>query len=120
MRAPCLCSGILWGEKLSQEYLTLPIWVPTQLRRLQDSNSFNHGKYVGYVSIKPLFLALGRSLLYRAYETDSRFSGIKVCVSPIVGGDAVKGPAGKIMTELRKECLAFKLQGSTETFATCV
>ncbi len=31
------------------------------------------------------------------------FPGLKVCVSPIVGGDAVKGPAGKIMGELGKE-----------------
>jgi LPPG:FO 2-phospho-L-lactate transferase len=31
------------------------------------------------------------------------FPGKKVCVSPIVGGDAVKGPAGKIMAELGKE-----------------
>ena len=31
------------------------------------------------------------------------FPGKKVCVSPIVGGDAVKGPAGKIMAELGKQ-----------------
>ncbi len=31
------------------------------------------------------------------------FPGKRVCVSPIVGGDAVKGPAGKIMAELGKE-----------------
>jgi len=31
------------------------------------------------------------------------FSGKRACVSPIVGGDAVKGPAGKIMAELGKQ-----------------
>ena len=31
------------------------------------------------------------------------FPGKKICVSPIVGGDAVKGPAGKIMAELGKQ-----------------
>ena len=31
------------------------------------------------------------------------FPGKRVCVSPIVGGDAVNGPAGKIMAELGKE-----------------
>ena len=31
------------------------------------------------------------------------FNGKRVCVSPIVGNDAVKGPAGKIMAELGKE-----------------
>ena len=31
------------------------------------------------------------------------FSGPKVAVSPIVGGDAVRGPAGKIMAELGQE-----------------
>ena len=31
------------------------------------------------------------------------FPGKRVCVSPIVGGEAVKGPAGKIMAELGKD-----------------
>ena len=31
------------------------------------------------------------------------FSGKRVCGSPIVGGDSVQGPAGKIMAELGKE-----------------
>ena len=33
----------------------------------------------------------------------NEFTGKRICVSPIVGGDAVKGPAGKIMAELGKE-----------------
>jgi len=35
--------------------------------------------------------------------TIKEFPGKRVCVSPIVGGSAVKGPAGKIMAELGKE-----------------
>ncbi|KAA1286585.1 MAG: 2-phospho-L-lactate transferase [SAR202 cluster bacterium] len=50
-----------------------------------------------YLSLGPILALPGVRQLIQ------EFSGIKVCVSPIVGGDAVKGPAGKIMTELRKD-----------------
>ena len=50
------------------------------------------------------YLSLGPILAIPAVRQRIRaFPGKKVCVSPIVGGDAVKGPAGKIMAELGKE-----------------
>ena len=50
------------------------------------------------------YLSLGPILAIPAVRKKIRaFPGKKVCVSPIVGGDAVKGPAGKIMAELGKE-----------------
>ena len=50
------------------------------------------------------YLSLGPILALPAIRQTIRvFPGKKVCVSPIVGGDAVKGPAGKIMGELGKE-----------------
>jgi LPPG:FO 2-phospho-L-lactate transferase len=50
------------------------------------------------------YLSLGPILALPAIRQTIRvFPGKKVCVSPIVGGDAVKGPAGKIMAELGKE-----------------
>jgi LPPG:FO 2-phospho-L-lactate transferase len=50
------------------------------------------------------YLSLGPILALPAIrQTIRAFPGKKVCVSPIVGGDAVKGPAGKIMAELGKE-----------------
>lgn len=50
------------------------------------------------------YLSLGPILALPAVRQRLRaFPGKKVCVSPIVGGDAVKGPAGKIMAELGKE-----------------
>jgi LPPG:FO 2-phospho-L-lactate transferase len=36
-------------------------------------------------------------------ERMAAFGGLRVAVSPIVGGDAVRGPAGKIMAELGQE-----------------
>ncbi len=50
-----------------------------------------------YLSLGPIFALPGIRQRIRA------FPGLRVCVSPIVGGDAVKGPAGKIMAELGKE-----------------
>ena len=50
-----------------------------------------------YLSLGPILALPGVRQRLRA------FSGKKVCVSPIVGGEAVKGPAGKIMAELGKE-----------------
>ena len=50
-----------------------------------------------YLSLGPILALPGVRHLMRD------FSGKKVCVSPIVGGDAVKGPAGKIMAELGKQ-----------------
>ena len=50
-----------------------------------------------YLSLGPILAMPGVRQRLRA------FPGKKVCVSPIVGGDAVKGPAGKIMAELGKE-----------------
>lgn len=50
-----------------------------------------------YLSLGPILALPGVRQKLRA------FPGKKVCVSPIVGGDAVKGPAGKIMAELGKE-----------------
>ena len=50
------------------------------------------------------YLSLGPILAIPAVRKKIRaFPGKKVCVSPIVGGEAVKGPAGKIMAELGKE-----------------
>lgn len=50
------------------------------------------------------YLSLGPILALPTIRQKIRaFPGKKVCVSPIVGGDAVKGPAGKIMAELGKE-----------------
>ena len=50
------------------------------------------------------YLSLGPILALPGVRQRMRdFSGKKVCVSPIVGGDAVKGPAGKIMAELGKQ-----------------
>ena len=49
-----------------------------------------------YLSIGPI---LG---LPTVRQTIRDLPGKRVCVSPIVGGDAVKGPAGKIMKELGK------------------
>ena len=50
------------------------------------------------------YLSLGPILAIPAVRKRIRaFPGKKVCVSPIVGGEAVKGPAGKIMAELGKE-----------------
>jgi len=50
------------------------------------------------------YLSLGPILAIPAVRKKIRaFPGKKVCVSPIVGGDAVNGPAGKIMAELGKE-----------------
>ncbi|MCH7736758.1 MAG: 2-phospho-L-lactate transferase [Chloroflexi bacterium] len=50
-----------------------------------------------YLSLGPILALPGVRQRMRA------ISGKKVCVSPIVGGDAVKGPAGKIMAELGKQ-----------------
>ncbi len=50
-----------------------------------------------YLSLGPILALPGVRQRLRA------FPGKKVCVSPIVGGAAVKGPAGKIMAELGKE-----------------
>ena len=50
-----------------------------------------------YLSLGPILALPGVRQRLRA------FPGKKVCVSPIVGGDAVKGPAGKIMAELGKQ-----------------
>ena len=50
------------------------------------------------------YLSLGPILAIPAVRKRIRaFPGKKICVSPIVGGDAVNGPAGKIMAELGKE-----------------
>ena len=50
------------------------------------------------------YLSLGPILAIPAVRKRIRaFPGKKICVSPIVGGEAVKGPAGKIMAELGKE-----------------
>ena len=49
------------------------------------------------------YLSLGPILaLPSVRQALKDFPGKRVCVSPIVGGDAVKGPAGKIMAELGK------------------
>ena len=50
-----------------------------------------------YLSLGPILALPGVRQQMRA------FPGKKICVSPIVGGDAVKGPAGKIMAELGKQ-----------------
>lgn len=50
-----------------------------------------------YLSLGPILALPGLRQRLRA------FPGKKVCVSPIVGGDSVKGPAGKIMAELGKQ-----------------
>ena len=50
-----------------------------------------------YLSLGPILALPGVRQRLRA------FPGKKICVSPIVGGDAVKGPAGKIMAELGKQ-----------------
>jgi len=50
-----------------------------------------------YLSLGPILALPGLRQSLRA------FPGKKVCVSPIVGGDSVKGPAGKIMAELGKQ-----------------
>jgi len=50
-----------------------------------------------YLSLGPILALPGVRQRMRA------FPGKKVCVSPIVGGEAVKGPAGKIMAELGKK-----------------
>ena len=50
-----------------------------------------------YLSIGPILA------LPEVRQRIRTFSGKRICVSPIVGGDAVKGPAGKIMAELGKE-----------------
>jgi len=50
-----------------------------------------------YLSLGPILALPGVRQGLRA------FPGKKVCVSPIVGGDSVKGPAGKIMAELGKQ-----------------
>ena len=50
------------------------------------------------------YLSLGPILALPTVRTTIKeFPGKRVCVSPIVGGSAVKGPAGKIMAELGKE-----------------
>ena len=49
-----------------------------------------------YLSLGPILALPGVRQKMRA------FPGKKVCVSPIVGGASVKGPAGKIMAELGK------------------
>ena len=50
------------------------------------------------------YLSLGPILaLPEVRQRIRTFPGKRVCVSPIVGGDAVNGPAGKIMAELGKE-----------------
>ena len=50
------------------------------------------------------YLSLGPILALPGVRQRMRdFSGKRACVSPIVGGDAVKGPAGKIMAELGKQ-----------------
>ena len=50
-----------------------------------------------YLSLGPILALPGVRQRMRA------FPGKKVCVSPIVGGASVKGPAAKIMAELGKE-----------------
>ncbi len=50
------------------------------------------------------YLSLGPILaLPEVRQRIRTFPGKRICVSPIVGGDAVNGPAGKIMAELGKE-----------------
>ena len=50
-----------------------------------------------YLSLGPILALPG------VRQRLSEFPGKRVCVSPIVGGDSVKGPAGKIMAELGKQ-----------------
>ena len=50
------------------------------------------------------YLSIGPILALPSVRQAMRdFPGKRVCVSPIIGGDAVKGPAGKMMAELGKE-----------------
>lgn len=50
-----------------------------------------------YLSLGPILALPG------IRQAIKEFPGKRVCVSPIVGGEAVKGPAGKIMAELGKD-----------------
>ena len=63
------------------------------------------------------YLSLGPILALPAVRQRIRaFPGKKVCVSPIVGGDAVKGPAGKIMAELGKEVSCVEIAREYQDF----
>ena len=50
-----------------------------------------------YLSVAPILAVAG------VREAISKHTAIRIAVSPIVGGDAVRGPAGKIMAELGAE-----------------
>ena len=70
---------------------------PGLLNALEKATSLVFCPSNPYLSLGPILaLPTIRRLI-------KEFSGKRVCVSPIVGCDAVKGPAGKIMGELGKE-----------------
>ena len=68
-----------------------------------------------HLSLGPILAVPG---IKQALET---FSGVRVAVSPIVGGAALRGPAGKIMSELGLEVssvgVARQYQGLLDVFA---
>ena len=70
---------------------------PGLLRALDKSTLLVFCPSNPYLSLGPILALPG------IRQAMKNFNGKRVCVSPIVGNDAVKGPAGKIMAELGKE-----------------
>ena len=70
---------------------------PGLLRALDKSTLLVFCPSNPYLSLGPILALPG------IRQAMKNFNGKRVCVSPIVGYDAVKGPAGKIMAELGKE-----------------
>ncbi len=64
---------------------------------LQDSNILIICPSNPYLSVAPILSIPG------AREAIERFEGLRVAVSPIVGGQALKGPAAKMMAELGED-----------------
>lgn len=70
---------------------------PALAQALSESDALAFCPSNPYVSVAPILAVPG---VRRAIE---RFKGLRVAVSPIVGGQAVKGPAAKMMRELGHE-----------------
>ncbi len=67
---------------------------PAFTRALNDSDALVFCPSNPFVSVAPILAVPG---VRRAIE---RFEGMRIAISPIVGGQAIKGPAAKMMQEL--------------------
>ena len=70
---------------------------PRFARALADSDALMFCPSNPFISVAPILAVQG------ARQAIERFAGLRAAVSPIVGGQAIKGPAAKMMHELGYE-----------------